>query len=200
VQEEFIVTLLERLGRWGFWGVALGMAAENALFPVPSELVLAFGGFLAAAGRISFAEALMAAQVGAVAGSSLIYAVGRWGGRQLLERVGRLVPAAQMERADRWFERWGELTVCLSRMVPGLRTWISLPAGMVGMPYERFVFYSFVGTLPWSTALVWAGYRLGQNWERAGQWLQRADLLGALAAGGAAGLLLWLWLRGRVRG
>lgn len=195
--DALFMAVVELLGRWGYWGVALGMALESACIPLPSEIVLPFGGFLAAAGRISFAEAFLAGQLGGLAGSVVAYAAGRYGGRSLLERYGRylLISRREIAMADRWFEEKGEMTVFLARLLPGIRTFISLPAGIAGMGFGRFLFYSFMGMLPWSLAFTWAGYRLGQNWVQVRALLHRFDLviIGLLLAAVVA--FLWYRLR-----
>lgn len=177
------------LGRFGYWGVALGMALESACIPLPSEIVLPFGGFLAATGRVTLMEAIMAGQLGGLAGSIVAYAFGRLGGRGLLERYGRyvLISRHELEVADRWFAERGEWTVFLTRLLPGVRTFISLPAGVAGMNFGRFVFYSFLGMLPWSVVFTLAGYKLGQNWNLVREQLHRFDLviIGLLLAGAA---------------
>ncbi|HLN63920.1 MAG TPA: DedA family protein, partial [Symbiobacteriaceae bacterium] len=143
----WVVNLLAPLG---YWGIALGMALESACIPLPSEIVLPFGGFLAASGKITFTEAVLAGQLGGLFGSIVAYMVGKYGGRGLLERYGKyvLISKHEMDVADRWFAEKGELTVSFSRLLPGVRTFISLPAGVAGMNFGRFLFYSFLGMLP----------------------------------------------------
>lgn len=169
--------VVEYLGQFGYWGVALGMALESACIPLPSEIVLPFGGFLAATGKITLGQAIWAGQLGGLAGSVAAYLLGRYGGRTLLERYGKyiLISQREMALADRWFESRGEWTVFLSRLLPGIRTFISLPAGVAGMPFGRFVVYSFLGMLPWSYAFTLAGYKLGQNWQAVRAYLHRFD-------------------------
>lgn len=197
--DSLFTTVVEFLGRWGYWGIAVGMALESACIPLPSEIVLPFGGFLAASGRISFAEALMAGQLGGLVGSVVAYGVGRFGGRTVLARDGRylLISEREMAWADRWFAERGEATVFLARLLPGVRTFISLPAGIAEMGFGRFLFYSFMGMLPWSLLFTWAGYRLGQNWENVRAWLHKLDylIIGLLLAAVAG--FVWHRLRER---
>lgn len=197
--DALFTTVVEFLGRWGYWGIAVGMALESACIPLPSEIVLPFGGFLAATGQIRFAEALMAGQLGGLAGSAVAYGIGCYGGRSFLARYGRylLISEREMAWADRWFAERGEATVFLARLLPGVRTFISLPAGIAGMGFGRFLFYSFMGMLPWSLLFTWAGYRLGQNWEQVRAWLHRLDylIIGLLVAAVAA--FIWHRLRER---
>lgn len=190
--ETIFMAVVGALGRFGYWGVAVGMALESACIPLPSEIVLPFGGFLAATGKVTLTQAILAGQLGGLAGSVLAYAVGLYGGRAFLERWGRylLISSHELAVADDWFARRGEATVFLARLLPGVRTFISLPAGIAGMNFGRFLFYSFLGMLPWSFAFTFAGYRLGQNWTAVRGYLHRFDLAVILALAGAVLLFL----------
>lgn len=177
----------------GLWGLAFAMFLDGACVPVPSELILPFGGFLVHAGRAGLVGATLAANAGLLTGSALAYWLGRLGGRPALARFGPWlgIGPAELARAEHWFQERGDLAVFAARFVPGLRTLISLPAGVAGMPALRFLWMTFLGSLPWSFALTYAGYQLGSNWAQVQQhlhWLDRAALviLAALAA-------VWLW-------
>lgn len=195
VLETLFLATVAFLGRFGWWGIALGMALESACVPLPSEIVLPFGGFLAAQGRITLTQAVLAGQVGGLVGSVAAYTAGRFGGRALLERWGPylLISRREMAAADRWFTVRGELTVFLARLLPGVRTFISLPAGVARMPFDRFLWYSFLGMLPWSFAFTLTGYRLGQRWGLVRGYLHRLDwlVIGLLALG----LAWFVWHR-----
>lgn len=167
----------------GYWGLAGGMFLESCNIPLPSEVILPFGGYLVSMGRISFWEAVVAGTLGGTAGSLASYYLGRWGGRPLLARYGRYVgiSAAKLAAADRWFDRWGEATVFFTRLLPVVRTFISLPAGIGAMGVGRFVVYTFLGSLPWSMLLVYLGLQLGENWTRLGAVFHRFDEVVVLA-------------------
>lgn len=190
----WVVNLLAPLG---YWGIALGMALESACIPLPSEIVLPFGGFLAASGQITFTEAVLAGQLGGLFGSIVAYMVGKYGGRGLLERYGKyvLISKHEMDVADRWFAEKGELTVSFSRLLPGVRTFISLPAGVAGMNFGRFLFYSFLGMLPWSILFTYGGYVLGENWHMVREYLHKFDLVIIVALVAAVGWFIWYKLR-----
>lgn len=170
----YVVHLLEPLG---YWGVALGMALESACIPLPSEIVLPFGGFLAASGKITLTQAILAGQFGGLAGSILAYGAGRYLGREGLRRWGRwiLISERDIGKADEWFRKRGEWTVFLGRLLPGVRTFISLPAGIAEMDFGRFLTFSFLGMLPWSWLFTFIGFRLGQNWLEVRQVLHKFD-------------------------
>ncbi|HVE76796.1 MAG TPA: DedA family protein [Actinomycetota bacterium] len=167
--------LLDALKEWivayvgdaGYWAVFILMALESACIPLPSEVTMPVAGLLAAEGKMSFFWAGMIGAFANLAGSWAAYAVGRSGGRTLLERYGKYVLIKQhdIERADKWFEKYGDAAVFFSRLLPVVRTFISLPAGVARMPLIKFSVLTFLGCLPWSFALLWAGYVLGEHWE-----------------------------------
>ncbi len=165
---EWIAQVYDTLG-WP--GVVLLMAIESVFFPLPSEVVMPLSGWMliAAKGK-SVWYVLLAGLFGALGsliGALLIYFVGASGGRPLLERYGRfvLISPRDIQAADRWFARYGTWAVFLSRLVPVVRSLISLPAGMVRMPLLRFSALTFAGSFLWSLGLAYGGYVLGENWE-----------------------------------
>ena len=162
--EHFIV---DTIGAYGYFAIFVLMMLESALIPIPSEVTMVFGGFLVARGELDFIAVGMIGAVANVVGSWLAYYLGRVGGRPLAERWGRFIflRKKELDRADEWFEERGELTVFVSRLLPVIRTFISFPAGVSRMPFGRFTLYTFLGCLPWSFALTWAGVLLGENWE-----------------------------------
>jgi membrane protein DedA with SNARE-associated domain len=158
------------------------MAIESACIPLPSEIIMPLAGwFLVDARGLGVEWLLLAAFCGALGnliGSLAAYAVGAWGGRPLLLRYGRylLITRHEVEQAERWFARYGDRAVFISRMLPVIRTFISLPAGIARMNIWRFSILTFVGSFPWSLGLAWAGYLLGENWERIREWMRPADI------------------------
>jgi len=158
------------------------MAIESACIPLPSEIIMPLAGwFLVDARGLGVEWLLLAAFCGALGnliGSWVAYAVGAWGGRPLLLRYGRyfLITRHEVEQADRWFARYGDRAVLISRVLPVIRTFISLPAGIARMNLWRFSILTFVGSFPWSLGLAWAGYLLGENWERIREWMRPADI------------------------
>jgi len=165
---DFITRTYDVLG-WP--GVALLMAIESACIPLPSELVMPLSGWLLIQAKgLSPWYTLLAAFYGALGnllGSLVAYWVGAGGGRPLLERYGRyvLITRRDLERADRWFAKYGSWAVFLSRLLPVVRTFISFPAGVAKVPTWRFCILTFMGALPWSWGLAYGGYVLGENWE-----------------------------------
>ncbi len=157
------------------------MAIESACIPLPSEIIMPLAGWMLIKDRGLGEEwLLLAALVGAVgntAGSLLAYYVGAWGGRPFVTKYGRylLISRHDLDLADRFFQRWGNLAVFVSRLLPVVRTFISLPAGVSRMPVGRFTAYTFVGAFIWSLGLAWAGFVLGENWEDLRDWMRPAD-------------------------
>ena len=159
------------IAQYGYLAVFLLMLAESACIPVPSEVIMLFGGALAAGAvagaHPSLAGIIVAGVLGNVAGSYVAWAVGRYAGQAAVRRWGRRIGVREREidRATAWFERRGAAAVLIGRLVPVVRTFISLPAGFAAMPPLRFGVYTTLGCIPWTAALAIAGYALGANWE-----------------------------------
>lgn len=155
----------------GWLGVVIAMAIESACIPLPSEVVMPLAGWMIVSDRhLGMSGVVLAGfwgAIGNVIGSVIAYWVGAVGGRRLIYAHGKwiLISRKDVERAEWFFHRWGEVTVLVSRLLPVVRTFISLPAGIVGMPFWRFIVYTFIGAFIWSTALAWVGYHLGPSWE-----------------------------------
>jgi membrane protein DedA with SNARE-associated domain len=177
----------------GYWGIALGMAIESANVPLPSEVILPFGGYLVHTGQLNFFWAAMAGTLGGLAGSIVSYYIGYRGGRPFLQKYGRYIGFSHkhFRQAEEWFERYGEATVFFTRLMPVVRTFISLPAGISGMNFFKFVFYSFLGSLPWCFFLTYLGVKLGENWTALKPWFHRFDILIVAAI---IVVLLWWYL------
>jgi membrane protein DedA with SNARE-associated domain len=164
---DFIRRIFESIG-WP--GVILLMAIESACIPLPSEIIMPLAGWmLIGPGRweLIFLAGFFGA-IGNLIGSALSYWFGASGGRLFLHRFGKylLITDHELENADRWFARYGDRAAFFSRLLPGVRTFISLPAGIARTPWTRFFVYTFAGSLIWSTALAYGGYLLGSNWEK----------------------------------
>jgi len=159
------------IAQYGYLAVFLLMLAESACIPVPSEVIMLFGGALAAGAvagaHPSLAGIIVVGVLGNVVGSYVAWAVGRYAGQAAVRRWGRRVGVREREidRATAWFERRGAAAVLIGRLVPVIRTFISLPAGFAAMPPLRFGVYTTLGCIPWTAALAIAGYALGANWE-----------------------------------
>lgn len=151
-------------------GVFIGMVLESCYIPVPSELILPYAGYLAYTGRTSLPLAMLTGLVGGLVGAIIGYVLARLAGRPLIERYGRYVGVRrhEIERADTWFRRHGDGAVFFGRLLPGIRTYISLPAGLADMPMGRFVGFTVLGALPWTVLFTWFGYVLGPQYRHLG--------------------------------
>ena len=168
----------------GYVGVVALMAIESACIPLPSEVIMPFSGYLVLTGRFKLLWVAIAGAIGCNVGSTVAYYVGALGGRPLAEKYGRylLVSRHDLNRADRWFARYGDGTVFFARLLPVIRTFIALPAGVARMNFLRFSIYTFAGSLPWCLVLAYAGVRLGARWEILRDYFHRFDaVIGVLA-------------------
>jgi membrane protein DedA with SNARE-associated domain len=203
--EEFLKDfIVDGVGRYGYLAVFVLMVLESACIPIPSEVTMVFGGFLASPvappeQRLNFILVGLLGTVANVVGSWLAYYVGLKGGRPLIERWGRFVflRKHELDRAETWFAQHGEAAVFVSRLLPVIRTFISLPAGVAEMPLGRFTLYTFIGCLPWTFALTGAGYLLGNHYEKVFDYFRPISIVfGVLFVGAIA---WWLFRRARAR-
>jgi membrane protein DedA with SNARE-associated domain len=198
---EFVTAVYEAVG---YLGVALWVAIESVIIPIPSELVLPFAGFLAATPTSiepltgqpwSILWLVVAATIGSLLGALIAYAIGYYGGRPVLLRWGRFLrfTEADLDRTERFFVRWGNWASFLGRMVPVVRSLVSFGAGVGKMRLGPFILFTVLGSIPWNLGLVLAGYVLGENWEQIAFFLKRYEYL-------VLGILVlvalgYLWLR-----
>ena len=162
---QFATNVVSDLGLGGIFGL---MLLESACIPIPSEATMLFAGFDVHKGTFSLLEITVAGVLGNLIGSWAAYAVGYYGRVDVLEKHGRKlhIKKEHLEWADRWFERHGEATVFFTRMLPIIRTFISLPAGVARMPFWRFTVFTLLGCVPWVFALGFIGKEAGDNWNR----------------------------------
>ena len=166
---EPIIHLMEGwVSDYGYWAIFLLMLLESACIPFPSEVTMLVGGFYVVEGDLSLFWVTVAGVVGNLVGSWIAYAVGRRTGRALLDRYGRyiLIRSHDIDKAEIWWERHGEAATFFSRLLPVIRTFISLPAGIAKMPLGKFTLYTFLGVIPWTFGLAYAGVIVGENWEK----------------------------------
>lgn len=189
------------VGDLGLPGIFLLMTLESMCIPVPSEPTMLFAGFNVSEGTYSFWAVVAVAVAANVVGSWIAYGAGRFGRLELIERHGKWlhVKPSHIELADRWFKRYGDVAVFFSRMLPIVRTFISLPAGVARMPFWRFTVFTVLGCIPWMAGLTYLGFQLGHNWEDLRAYLHWLDyaVLAAIVAG-----VVWLvarWRRARAR-
>ena len=186
----FVIWIISTLG---YTGIVLAMAIESACIPLPSEVIMPFSGYLVSQGRFSLWGVSVAGALGCTLGSAVAYAAGAYGGRPFIVQYGRyfLISAHELDRADRWFARYGMAATFISRLLPVIRTFISLPAGIARVPFGPFLAYAFLGSLPWSWVLAYIGMLLGEHWDRVGGILHSLDVVIVLVL--VAGVAWFLW-------
>lgn len=189
----FIIAVISKTG---YFGVLALMGIESACIPLPSEIIMPFAGYLVSAGRFNLLLVATAGALGCNLGSVIAYEIGHHGGRPLVERYGRylLLSSHDLEWADRFFKRFGSIAVFIGRLLPVIRTFIALPAGVARMPRLRFHLYTFAGSWPWCFVLAWAGMKLGERWRsdpRISHWMHRLDAV--IVAAIAAGIVWFVW-------
>jgi len=198
---ELVTQIFEAVG---YFGVALWVAIESVIIPIPSEVILPFAGFLAAdpgsiepitGVRWTIPLLVVASTAGSLLGALVAYAIGYWGGRPLLLRWGRFLrfSANDLDRTEAFFAKWGAWAAILGRMAPVIRLLVSFGAGVGRMHLGPFVLFTILGSIPWNLALITAGFLLGERWEEIGLLLKRYEYV---ALGGLVLVALaWIWFR-----
>jgi membrane protein DedA with SNARE-associated domain len=195
----FIVAVISKAG---YGGILLLMAIESACIPLPSEVIMPFSGYLVHTGRFNLFWVATVGALGCNLGSFIAYYIGYYGGRPLVERYGSyiLLSRKELDWADGFFASHGNRAVFISRLLPVVRTFIALPAGIARMPKLRFHIYTFLGSWPWCLALAYVGMRLGEKWDtdpRLKVWFHRFDAVIALVL--LAGIVWFVWSHWRHR-
>jgi len=178
---EFITQLISS---WGYVGIFITMTLESTLIPIPSEIVIPFAGFLAYMGEMNIWLIVLVSSFANLTGSIIAYEIGKYLGRGFIERYGKyvLLNMKHLELIERWFDKFGSLTVLFSRMLPVVRTVNALPAGIGNMNFFKFCLYTFIGSIPWNLALVLVGYLLKENWNILEKYSLYIDILAVFVA------------------
>ncbi|MGZ7445381.1 DedA family protein [Paenibacillus sp. TH7-28] len=193
--------------QYGYFGIFLLIALENVFPPIPSEVILTFGGFMTTYTSLTPAGVIIASTLGSILGAVILYGIGLLINVDRLEgwidRYGRFLRLKKedIRRADAWFERYGYWTVLFCRMIPLIRSLISVPAGMAKMKFGLFLLFTTLGTLIWNVALVLVGAAVGGSWEKIVEFMDVYSHIayGVIAVAAAAVLVLWLRKRGATR-
>ena len=165
--------------KFGYWGIFFTMTLESAAVPIPSEIVLPFGGFLASSGHLNFWFVVFAATLANLMGATVIYFIGLFGGRIILERYGKyiLVSAESISRMDRWLKHYGAHTAFFSRLLPGVRTFSALIIGAGRVSFGKFFGYTLAGSFLWNLPLAYVGFVAGKNWNFLRPYFQKFELV-----------------------
>lgn len=190
----FITSVVSQIG---YVGVFILMVLESALIPIPSEVIMPFSGFLVATGEFNLFYVLAAGTIGNLVGSVIAYYIGSSIGRKLLLRYGKyvLLDKSHLDLADRWFQKFGDKIVFISRNLPAVRTYISLPAGISKMNIAKFSIYTLIGSIPWNFLLLYVGVILRQNWELI---LRYTTILDVIVVISVLAFIIW-FLRKRIK-
>ena len=188
--------IVATISKLGYAGIVLLMGIESACIPLPSEIIMPFSGYLVSRGELNLWGVGVAGAVGCVLGSLVAYWVGMYGGRPMIERYGKyiLLSRHDLDLADRWFAKYGEAIVFVSRLLPAIRTFIAFPAGVARMNLTRFVIYTFAGSLLWCIALAYVGQKLGEKWDKdptLKTWFHRFDFVIGIVI--VVAVAWWIW-------
>ncbi|MGG1675707.1 DedA family protein [Neobacillus sp. NRS-1170] len=161
---HFIQTIFDMLSNLGYLGIALGLMVEV----IPSEIVLAYGGYLISIGKISFMGAVVAGTIGGVIAQWFLYWIGKYGGRPFLDKFGKniLIRPSHIDVAQEWFSKYGSGVIFTARFIPVVRHAISIPAGIAKMPFTKFSIYTVLAIIPWSILFIYLGMNLGAKWDQ----------------------------------
>jgi len=189
--------ILDWISNYQYLGIFFLMALESGTLPVPSEIVMPFAGYLVySEGEMSLAGVILAGSLGCTAGSIAAYAFGYYAGRPLILRYGKyiLLREKHLVSAEKWFAKYGDKATFIARLLPVIRTVISLPAGIAKMNFKKFVLYSFIGSVPWTAMLAYIGYWLGSRWREVSGVFRELDIL---VVGAGIAVIVWYVLKWR---
>ncbi|MDS0525252.1 DedA family protein [Clostridium sp. SHJSY1] len=192
---NWVIALLDKVG---YFGVFTLMGLESACIPIPSEAILPFGGYLASPAntgtQLNLVFVILWGTIGGTLGSVITYLIGAKGGRPLVDKYAAKLRLnkSHIEMSYKYFNKYGEKIAFFSRLLPIIRTFISLPAGISKMDFKKFVFYTFIGSLLWSILLGYAGYAMGENWTLIREWLHIADYI---VVAGVVGLIIFILVK-----
>lgn len=190
-------SIVDFIASFGYLAVFILMTLESALIPIPSEVTMPFAGFLVGVGKLNFWVVVLIGAVGNLVGSWAAYALGYWGQetvvRKVIKNYGKylLITEHEFDKAEKWFRIHGSKIAFFSRLMPVVRTFISLPAGIARMNILKFSFYTLLGSLLWSAFLAWLGVVLGQNWHTLGTYFHKFDIVIVAGGVGLAGFYVY---------
>ena len=206
---EFLVSLFGNIGQFavnvidflGYPGLAILMALESMVFPLPSELVMPFAGFLVGEGKMNFGLVVLASSAGSLIGSLISYWIGYYGGHKFVLKLGKylLLDVSDLEKTEHWFSKKGSKTIFISRFVPVVRHLISIPAGIGKMDLGKFCLYTILGATMWNAFLTYCGYILGKNWAMIRHYSEYLSITVAVLLVVAGVYFVWRHVRNKTR-
>lgn len=188
---EFIINIVSDLG---YLGIYLGMTIESASIPLPSEVIMGFAGYLVYKGELNLFLAALVGALGNITGSTIMYLLGSYSGPIIVKKWGKYLHITEKKytKAKKWFQKYGNKTVFGAQLLPGFRTFISLPAGVLKIHYPTFILYTFLGALIWCFTLAWLALKFGENWENIKNYTHLLEL-GIIVA--IIGIIVYLVLK-----
>ena len=193
IVEKIVEYIVLGMSVGGYFGLFILMALESMIAPVPSEVVMPFAGYLVLQGRFTFWAAALVSGLGSILGSLLSYYIGSRLGRPFILKFGKylLLEEEHLEWTEKWFMKRGNKTIFISRFVPVVRHLISIPAGIAKMSLQKFVLYTFIGATLWNLMLLYAGFKLGEHWDKIHQYSRELDIIFVIAV--ALFLAYFVW-------
>ena len=194
----FIVAVISKIG---YLGIVALMAIESACIPLPSEVIMPFSGYLVSQGRFHLLWVATAGALGCNLGSEIAYIIGYYGGRPLVRKFGRLIWLSEheLEWTHNFFAKYGDITVFIARLLPVVRTFIALPAGVAQMPRLRFHVYTFLGSWPWCFGLAYLGMKAGEHWDYLREYFHKFDFVIAIVLVAGAAWFVWSRWKNRIK-
>lgn len=195
--ESIANLIINLIGNFGYAGIIIAMAIESALIPLPSEIIMPFSGYLVSTGRFDLVLVGISGAVGNLIGSLIAYGLGYWGHERIVRKYIRkwgkwiLVTENELDQAEKLLHRYKDWVVVGSRLLPGVRTIISLPCGIAKLPLLRFSLLTFIGSFAWSIFLAWIGLTLGKNWHSIGPYFHKADAIVVIAIIAGVGFYIY---------
>lgn len=173
---DFVINLVSSLG---YFGIFLAMTIESASIPLPSEIIMGIAGYLVYQGKMDLFLAALVGAIGNITGSTIMYFLGSKGGRPVIKRYGKYIHFTEekFEKVDKWFAKWGDKIVFVSQLLPVVRTFVSLPAGILKTNFLKFILYTFTGAFIWCFALAWVSSLLGPEWAKISDYIHEFEIL-----------------------
>ena len=189
----WIISVISSLG---YWGIFIGMFIESSSIPLPSEVIMGFAGYLVYKGELALLPVALVGALGNISGSTFMYLLGIRGGRPVIDKYGKYlhITKDKMDKVDRWFAKWGDELVFVAQLLPGVRTFISLPAGILKVNFPKFIIYTFLGAFLWCLVLAYTAYSLGEHWELLSSYIKRFEHVIFLGLVIVVGFLVYKWM------
>jgi len=179
ILDQITQFIISTISNSGYFGIFLLMIAESALIPIPSEIIMPFSGYLVSTEKFDLGLVILAGSLGNLVGSLIAYYVGLKLGREIILRYGKYIflKKSHLDFTESYFSRFGDKSTFVGRLLPAVRTYISLPAGLAKMDVKKFVFYTFIGSVIWNSVLTFVGIKLGENWNSIQKYTHYFDVI-----------------------